>query len=227
MATHPYNRKHAVLLGFALLVILGRFASEMHAVQGQTLYLQDAQQHNSSVGFEEPLANVSVDAYATTKQDAVSSKKNLLQMMKSFTQKTYKHKDPAAAPVVEPEPEPKPAAPPFEEAESSQPPVASSSTANSCENGLQICRCHCRVDIPSCEDNEVSHASMPLCKEKWNNKGDCKDTSYFKTGIRLAQCGDLNGQGCAGYARPGNGNPKEIGNQKLDGRLLGCEVVAL
>lgn len=95
-----------------------------------------------------------------------------------------------------------------------------------CEDGVQVCRCYCRVSLTVCEDNETSNASMPLCKEEWDG-GDCEQISFYDTLADDSSCRAKNGTVCEGYIRPGNGNPEELGNMKVEGHFLGCEVVAL
>lgn len=92
-------------------------------------------------------------------------------------------------------------------------------------DGFQVCRCYCRADFRQCQNNQVSYASVPLCKEPWNN-GNCAALSYFQTQANTAaSCAAQNGQPCGGYIRPGDA-PGAL-NQPVAGALLGCEIVAL
>ena len=102
------------------------------------------------------------------------------------------------------------------------------SSGGSCENGdgINICRCYCRVTLSQCNNGSENSASLPLCREEWDGE-DCSAIGYYDTQADAQQCGAHNGQPCWGYIRPGNGNPEELGNVKVQGELLGCEVTTL
>lgn len=105
--------------------------------------------------------------------------------------------------------------------------VASSDAPQCTDDGIQVCRCYCRVELTVCEDGSTSNASLPLCQEEWED-GDCSSISYFKTsGESSASCDALTGNSCRGFVRPGNGNPEELANQQVDGVFVGCGIATL
>ena len=94
-------------------------------------------------------------------------------------------------------------------------------------DGINYCQCYCRVTLNSCEDGQASNSSLPLCNEKWDDNGECQAIAYPKTAANNQNaCQDLNGSACKGYVRPGNNNPAALANREVDGKLLGCGIVA-
>ena len=114
-----------------------------------------------------------------------------------------------------------------EGAEQEATPTASAGP-NACgEDGVEVCRCYCRINLPVCRNNERSYASMPLCREEWSN-GDCSSIAYYKTNVSSGDsCAAMDGRTCKGYIRPGNGNPEELSNERVDGRFVGCGMATL
>ena len=105
--------------------------------------------------------------------------------------------------------------------------TSSSAPAQCGEDGLQVCRCYCRVSIRNCENGNTSYSSVPLCREQWNGN-DCGSIGFYNTGAAdAASCSALDGNVCEGYVRSGNGNPEELAGQKVQGRFYGCGITAL
>ena len=105
----------------------------------------------------------------------------------------------------------------------SQPPAA-----NACqEDGLEVCRCYCRVSIPKCENNHRSYVSNPLCPVEWDGN-ECSSIGYFDTSTADAySCSALERAPCEGYIRNDSDTPDALTVQKVQGSLYGCGLTAL
>lgn len=116
---------------------------------------------------------------------------------------------------------------PWEEPVIEQPLPPPPPESNRCVgDGLQVCRCYCRIDFTQCQDNQVSYSSVPLCKAPWADT-KCTALAYYQTqSTDAASCTANEGQPCGGYIRPGDAGNDLLG-QPVAGKLLGCTMVAI